>query len=696
MTPTVSRRTLLGAAAAGAAGSMLPFSVQEALARPAPRGGLGNVKHVILLMQENRSFDHYFGTMAGVRGFGDTHPLTLRTTPNVFHQPNPGVPNSILPFSLRDLAATEKKSPGAPQYLGTTPHSFPDAVAAIAQGWWDNWPAAKTETTMAYLDRRDLALQTELAQAFTVCDAYHCSLHGGTNPNRNFFWTGMTGYESDGRRAVMNDAYGYDHPGYTWTTYPERLEQAGVSWQIYQEWDNYTDNAVEYFRTFKDVGRKILAHVTPERFRTTEEMYDKLNEPTTSEADRTRILGMVEKGRAALTPAERSLFDRAMYRSRPGTLLQRIADDIAADRLPQVVWVVPPSVDSEHPSVSEPLAGAHLIHGLLDRVASHRPTWDSTITLINFDENDGLFDHVPSPLPPRDFSDEWWNGQPIGLGPRVPMTVISPWSVGGVVSSEVFDHTSTLRLLEHVTGVKEPQINAWRRTVCGDLTGTLDFSGVRPAVQFDTPDPVPPREARWNPDAPERQAMPNQAGGRAPARELPYRPEVSSRVTDAELLLTLANRAATSTHFTVYSFTGVPATPVHVDVAGGQKEVRIPLVGGAYRVSVQGPNRFWVDLAGTASGAAAHVAVGLEPRMFGKKAHLQVGNEGSNRIAVEIADERYGSERRTVQLSGRGTRTQPWHLDEGWYDVTITSPDDPTFTRRLTGRIENGRPGVTA
>ena len=147
----------------------------------------------------------------------------------------------------------------------------------LAEGWWDAWVPAKGEATMTYYDRTDVPLQYELAETFTTLDAYHCSVFGSTNPNRTYFWSGTVGEEpAGGGRAVTNAAYSYDHPGYDWTTYPERLEAAGVDWRIYQEWDNFTDNAVEYFVRFKAIGHAMLEHVDG-GYRTTEEFYDSLH-----------------------------------------------------------------------------------------------------------------------------------------------------------------------------------------------------------------------------------------------------------------------------------------------------------------------------------------------------------------------------------------------------------------------------------
>ncbi len=76
-----------------------------------------------------------------------------------------------------------------------------------------------------------------------------------------------------------------------------------------------------------------------------------------------------------------------------------------------------------------------------------------------------------SPIP----SDASGTSGPIGLGFRVPMLVVSPFSAGGYVCSEIFDHTSTLRFIESRFGVEVPNLSQWRRDNTGDLTSAFDF-----------------------------------------------------------------------------------------------------------------------------------------------------------------------------------------------------------------------------
>ncbi|MFB7942015.1 phosphocholine-specific phospholipase C [Streptomyces sp. NPDC056049] len=690
-----SRRKVLGTLAAGSALSVLPPSLLTAMAAPMPRGGLRAIEHVIVLMQENRSFDNYFGALRGVRGFGDNRALRLPDGTSVFEQPRSGGP-AVLPFSARQAAVDAGRPESDIQYLGSLPHGFADGVQARANGWWNDWVAAKGQSTMAHYDRRDIPLQYELADRFTICDAYHCSVFGSTNPNRNYLWTGTTGFEpGGGSRAVTNAAYSYGHAGYDWTTYPERLEAAGVSWQIYQEWDNFTDNAVEYFKPWKRIGRKILTSAGFPHA-TTEEFYDKLWAKGDSErrADLARFRTAVD----ALPEDERRLFLRGAHRSEPGTLLTRIKADIKAGTLPKVSWVVPTAALSEHPGSSTPVGSAGLVYDLLDAIASDPKTWSKTALFINFDENDGYFDHVPAPTAPRPDSgdgDDWVGGRPVGPGPRVPMTVVSPWTVGGFVNSELFDHTSVIRFLEKWTGVQEPNISAWRRSVFGDLTSVFDFDRAHRQPEVERPGAVPAPVGRWNPVPPAAQALPVQEPGVRPTRPSPYRLALRAAVTDTEVRLALGNEGRRTAVITAYPGDGT--APRAWTVAGRDSAAgSLPYGPGGYDLQVHGPGWALWELRGAGIGAEAHVA---------ERAHTGhvdvVCTNPSKRtrtlLVGESTHERRGEDGvQTVRLAPGGKRTVSVPLARhGWYDIVVLDEDDPRFLRRMSGRPAGGGRGTT-
>jgi phospholipase C len=166
--------------------------------------------------------------------------------------------------------------------------------------------------------------------------------------------------------------------------------------------------------------------------------------------------------------------------------LSALTDDILNDQLPQFSRIespFPPEVDEHPPSL--PAEGASFLYDVMDALAANPDVWAKTVLFITWDENDGLFDHVPPPTAPPGTDGEWITASlpsdaggvagPVGLGFRVPMLVISPWSRGGWVASETFDHTSVIRFAERLFGVREPQISDWRRRAVGDLTSALRF-----------------------------------------------------------------------------------------------------------------------------------------------------------------------------------------------------------------------------
>ena len=241
--PDLSRRDILRAAAIGSAFSLLPASIRKALAIPANNrtGTLRDVEHVVILMQENRSFDHYFGTLPGVRGFSDRFTIPLPGDRHVWQQQ--GAERLVLPYHL------DSKRGNAQRVTGT-PHSWVDEQAAWDHGRMSAWPTYKTPASMGYYRQHELPFQFALANAFTLCDAYHCAIHAGTNTNRLFHWTGTNGPSAADVAVVVNewDSPGPAEIGYQWTTYPERLEASGVSWKVYQFLpDNFTDNPLAGF-----------------------------------------------------------------------------------------------------------------------------------------------------------------------------------------------------------------------------------------------------------------------------------------------------------------------------------------------------------------------------------------------------------------------------------------------------------------
>ena len=692
---TMDRRDFLRSAGISAAAfAVLPASLQRALAAPAPTGGLEMIEHVVILMQENRSFDHYFGSLRGVRGFNDPTARTLSTGRSVFYQPDGA--GYVLPY------------PVASQYMTGTPHDWGTSHGAWNAGRYDQWVPQKTKYTMATHLRSELPFYYALADAFTICDAYHCSELGPTNPNRFYLFTGKLGFEpGTTRRAIGNDAWqNQAHPGYTWTTYAERLEAANKSWRVYQEWDNYGDNSLDFFKTFLDVGKKALAKTSYTKL---EFFYDQGVRPGTA-AQRQTLLSQLAAGVATLTPAERRLYDRGLQRIAADQLVTTFGDDVAAGRLPAVSWIVAPEPKCEHPSWG-PAEGANFSKDILDKLASNPQVWNKTLVLITYDENDGFFDHVPPPVPPVTandgqstvaITDEIVDGVPIGLGARVPMLVVSPWTRGGNVCSQVFDHTSVLQFLEKWSGVAEPNISPWRRAVCGDLTTTLDLTTSN--VTYPSLPSTPPTPG-WNttyPAPPKTQVLPKQEPGTRVARALPYTLTVSGRVASDKFWIDFSNAGAAGAHFYVSANAFRTDGPWRYTVGAGASVSDYWAAGtptGSYDLTVNGPNGFVRRFAGNRSTATtagnANPEVTLRYAPADNLVWLKMTNSGTKACTVTIQPNNQGGGPWTYQLAG-GASVEDWFsTTNGWYDLTATANTTDHFVRRFAGHLETGAPSTS-
>ncbi|MEV8638845.1 phosphocholine-specific phospholipase C [Streptosporangium sp. NPDC051023] len=681
-----SRRRFLTVGAGVLAASMLPPSVHRAMAMQVPAGGLSAIKHVVFLMQENRSFDHYFGTLRGVRGYGDRNAIRLPGGHTVFEQPSTKGP--VLPFSVREAAGLVGKDL---QWISALAHGWNDGQAAAAKGWHNGWIGAKTPATMTHYERQDIPLQYELADTFTVCDHYFCSVLSSTSPNRNYHVSGHTGYEpGTTKRAIDNSAYSENtHAGYTWSNAGEILETAGHSWRVYHEWDNYQDSNLEFFARFRQIARKALLG----DFKSMDSFYGAVL--SAAEPERQRLLARLEEGVAQLTPQERSLFDRALRRVPAKTLAQAFRADVEAGKLPAVSYIVPSAADSEHPSASSPIQSAQITYDILDAIASTPEVWQSTALFITYDENDGFFDHMPPPLPPAERAEEFYNGNPIGLGVRVPMTVVSPWTIGGYTCSQIFDHSSTVRFLETWLGVGFPDVSPWRRTVSGDLTSAFDFTAAGPRPVPAKPAPVPAFTGRWRPAPPVQQQLPLQEEGTRPARPLPYQLNSWARLLGTSLELTLANTGRDSAHLTLYPYAGEFGLPLQLDVLG--VTTRTVEVKDRYDLVLTGPNGFRREFAGSLAGKAAKVQVQQVIDIDPRKVRIEITNLGDDRLTLKVRANAYGEKEQTVPLRAGQYRQVVWPVEasNGWYDVQITCDEDPSYARRLMGHVENGRPSVT-
>jgi phospholipase C len=495
----ITRRRLLGSAAVGAGGviasSVLPPALAKAAAAAPRSGALSDIEHVVVQMQENRSFDHYFGTLAGVRGFGDPAAITQSNGRSIFYQPDTQNPDGyLLPWHLNTRQTSAQAIPSTSHAWSvqhealniTVSETLGQPTTALNNQWLMAHLGADGDAngpfTMGYYEQKDVPFHFALAQAFTLCDGYHCSLLGPTWPNRMYLMTGMIDPEGLNGGPVISNVVPSPVTGqpYTWTTYPEMLTAAGITWRLYQEEDNYGCNPLEWFQAFQSASPGSTLYQSGLEIHTHE----------------------------------------------------RFEWDCAGGNLAQVSYIIPTSGQSEHPSYL-PAAGADFLASKLDAVAANEDLWNSTVFIVNYDENDGLFDHVIPPLPPSGAAGEFVDGVPIGGGVRVPAFIVSPWSVGGYVATENFDHTSVSQLLETIFGVTNTNITPWRRQAFGDLTSALGMSAGQPSSMPKLPKTInefwkAEDDVQFNP-APQvpgaKQKVPVQAKKRSASAVVPWTPQ---------------------------------------------------------------------------------------------------------------------------------------------------------------------------
>jgi phospholipase C len=673
------RRAFLRMAGAGLGAAALPPGVARALELPAHRatGTIRDVEHVVILMQENRGFDHYFGTMRGVRGYGDPRPIDLPSGKPVWAQPTKDGLSDVRPYHL-DTTTSRAET------MLSLDHSWKGSRALWKR--CDAWVPAKTAFSMGYFTRADLPFYYALADAFTVCDAYYCSIFAQTNPNRLFLWTGTSGLSAGDTSEIVvanppeekNETAdpARDSPefrGLDWPTYPERLTKAGVSWKIYQEYDVFGDNGLAYFKAFRGIG------------------------PDHPHFQLARAWAPGSTSENAKTSDGRFL-------------VEQFKADVTANRLPQVSWIVPPYRLCEHPTAT-PSEGAWLTARLIAALAANPAVWAKTVFILNYDENDGFFDHLPPPTPPAGMTlgkmtmspdGEVYQDEPVGLGPRVPMIVVSPWTKGGFVNSQVFDHTSVLRFLEARFDVEEPHISPWRRAICGDLTSVFDFKtpnrtfAALPDAQAQAaraekartlPYPMPPKTA---------EPHPRQEPGQRPARAIPYDFQLATHTGDGGLELTMANAGAAGVPLVLYP--AGPGEPRFYAIGqDGRLSDLIPLGSGPYQFAIHGPNGFLRGFRGEFGGKLRPEA-SAEFVARERKLRIALRNEGASPLTVEVTPVAYlEAPPRLHRLAPGAAETDDWLLKDSanWYDFVVTCAEAPSFQRRFAGHGEDGRPSVS-
>jgi phospholipase C len=386
---------------------------------------------------------------------------------------------------------------------------------------------------------------------------------------------------------------------------------------------------------------------------------------------------------------------------------------------------------------------------VLEALTANPDVWAKTVFLLNYDENDGYFDHALSPavpsydtncdltgkttmptqglyfnnatriyqtasyLDPRDTISG--NVRPWGMGYRVPFFVVSPWSKGGWVNSEVADHVSVPLFIEKWLGITVPAISNWHRSVSSDLTSFFDFR--TPNAQFPS---LPDLSGYAASDAasealppvlpPAEQELPTQEPQHAPSRALPYILDAKASMGgDGRITLDFINDGKKGAVFHVYDYYNLDLIPRRYTVEAGktlsddfwntqaQNYAGQPL--GKYNLWVYGPNGFVRHFKGQLRDNRAtgftHPDVQLAYDTEHSGMHITLSHNAAEELEFALRDNAYGVAPQTIRLLPGQTTKLFWPVRNSgnWYDVSLAGPDG--FLRKFAGRMEDGKHHIT-
>jgi phospholipase C len=831
------KKAILLSGATGLSGAM-PSSIQRALAiDPDPGSTFLDAEHVVILMQENRAFDHCFGALRGVRGFNDPRTIAQPNGNRVWVQTDRNG-DAYVPFRF-DIQHSKVT------WMGSLPHSRASQVDAFNKGKYDQWLNAKRSgdkkyenmpLTLGHYIREDLPFNYALADAFTICDQNFCSAMTSTWPNRLFFWSGTVRAEKNGEtRAYMNNEipYGEAH----WETFPELLEKNDISWKVYQNdlsagggltgdqraWlANFGCNPLEFLSQFNVrffpryyQGVQKRAEELPGQIAELEKKlsamqsgdkgYDKLQREIAKKKEvlddaKQQLIKWHKDNFEKLSSYEKNLYYKAFTTNADdpeyhdlttlqyedngqqrevvapkGDVLYQFRKDVEKGNLPTVSWLVPSQNFSDHPSA--PWYGVWLTSEILDILTQKPDVWKKTIFILTYDENDGYFDHIP-PFTAPDPQDKetgkcspgvnvtgeeytrqeqqikyGWTKRssrtaPVGLGFRVPLIVASPWSRGGKVCSQVFDHTSTLQFLEEFLNkkynknIRQENISEWRRTVCGNLTAAFSrFEEGKDKLPFLKMDPFIERIynakftekptgykkltdeeiAAINRDPASSPLMALQEPGTRPACPLPYQlyaeGELSSDRKTFQLNMQAKNevfgKEAAGSPFKVYapgnyisredksSYEAARSWDYAV-TAGDALADAWPLKNfehNLYHLRVYGPNGFYREFKGDAGDPSLQITCDYERVRLMKNRltgniELRVKNmdvKQAHQITVTDNAYKHKPVSRTVPAGQEITVILDLKKSHSWYDFNVAVQGNKSFGRSYAGRIETGK-----
>lgn len=795
--------------------SFMPPAIQRALAiNPALGSTFYDAEHVVFLMQENRSFDHLFGALQGVRGFNDPRAIRQPNGNNVWLQSNKEG-ETYLPFRLN---TKDTKVP----WMGSTPHNWTDQTDARNNGKYDKWldnkkaynkEYAKVPLTLGYCDRIDFPFYYSLADAFTVCDQNFCSSITGTHPNRHYWMTGTVREKNtpEGIAHLWNNS-NYVTPELDWKTFPERLEEQGVSWKVYQNeitmgygikgeengWlSNFGTNVLEYFKQYnvrlhpgaianldlkkanilkeianleKDgdstklaAARKVLEKIESDKREYTMAQYNQLGKNAKALNERAFTTNMGDAAYHDLTNLKYDDNGTPRELNIPkGDILYQFREDVKNGTLPTVSWLMTPANFSDHPG--QPWFGPWYVNEVMEILLQNPEVWKKTIFIMTYDENDGFFDHVvpyavPNPYkentgkvssgidPKMDFATKTQQTNPsatadriressIGLGYRVPMIIASPWTRGGYVCSELFDHTSSLQFLEHFIArkfdkhIKDENITQWRRTICGDLSAAFrPYNGEK----IESPQFLEKQafledihKAKFK-DVPanfkalsqseidlvnhqplQSPYFPQQEKGVREACAVPYELQVNGQFNKDSFTIrfnagnSIFKERSSGAPFLVYAMNPYQQETLRTweyAVAAGdtlEDTWHVPtFANGNYHLRVYAPNGFYREFAGNRNNPAIQIESKHEKGLTGNMV-VTITNHDTKTHTCEIKDNSYRNVTVTRSVPAGETVTVVLNLKRSynWYDYTV-NVKGTEMRESFAGHVETGKVSKT-
>jgi len=621
-------------------------------------GDISDLKHVVILMQENRSVDHYFGTLPGVRGFNDKQELRFQDGTTVFQQ--------------RD-ANGNIFTPMVDDGTWGNDHS---AWGDVNHRKWNLWVQHNGPECMNYHSDAYMGFYHSVAAQYTIADQNFCAEFGPTDPNRKYLWSGTADSETGN-----TDESNYDRP---WLTVAEQLQQADIAWRLYSDnsgdgrqgyvssWiGDYGDNELKYFKGFDPAG------LSPD---------DPKLQPGT---------GLIWRGNCTYYSGMTSPNDDSD--ANLDAVLKDFSDACqpgAEFPLPEVSWIVAPYGWSEHPS-SDTLHGERYVSKVLDILQGNPEIWNHTLFILNYDENDGKFDHVLPPWPEAGTAGEYTGSYPLGLGPRVPMLLVSPWTRGGYVATEVFDHTSTIRFLEIWAAYLGkpftcPNISDWRRSITGDLTSAIDFAHPQPGPAV-FPDPLAEQPVTIPADYMKQRPLTFQPN--ATISE-----DFAAGTVTATMTLTGGPKGK-AVSFQVFpdNYLAFSVTPFTVTSSTPREYTwDATATGGNYAFSIYSNDGFVRSFAGQVAsggqtgGAIPRVEVALlkgEGTNQPAQVKLVLDNDGTGPVSYTLTANDYLGSTQSVAVNPGKRRVVMWPTQRGYYDVVITVDTSTAWTQRYAGRI---------